>query len=795
LYLIFAVITGTLFFIFRARITDFDRLYPVLSNSFYPGESGKYYGFNVEAPASDGTLYLFEQGHFVKSDQDLRIDPPFRYTLQFTRGISSRYYIFKVLSPSIAFKLYFARSPAGEYYYSYNENAPYECGFFLETPEGEEKLDSGGESFRFPEFNHMPRFDLFNDGKYITASINGHSRETFEAADIEYYLFRLEPRDYSNNLLLQKAVIEKRNEDSDSIMLAYGGFHLVPFFFNVPANLRNHVSEGAIVIASLVLILACAFLFDTVTISLLAFRPLKHLCWEEFLFLLIPVQVVFLSFLRSTFALPVCSLGAAVVLIGIAKFIHLLVSDTTESESLKGGAGRFFPLIPALSLLVLFFYSPELSSGYIPHTAQPTATGLLIPAAAGAVCVCGLVFTQSFQPAAFLLTVIQLFSFYLFNSFSPGTGEYLFGAVALIPWLLSAIIHTAKNPGKPIVASRLFLISIIVLLAWFVELGVRGNGFLNNKMDVQRYWRESLWGLVDRSDLFNRIPQTEVLELAGVKHERKKPPERFRIVCLGSSSTEGQGIEDISVSSYPRRLEGILAKNHRNIEVVNGGMGGAPLYSLKIYLEEVLLKLDPDLVVLYFGRNGDRPGLDTYYKMLKKEAGDAPFICDGEKLWAATRLRWNPPWLLDGFLKAAEFRLFMGCILLADLFRRDEYFSNDVTEERVFLEETVSEIVRLCVENGVEILLVPEVDFSHAIHGTGAHPCYAVFEDMAQQYRGNGVYYKNILGAFSPEVAAWAIVDDVHMNRDGYLFLAEQIEKVLYEYELLPGPHRADSRS
>lgn len=84
-----------------------------------------------------------------------------------------------------------------------------------------------------------------------------------------------------------------------------------------------------------------------------------------------------------------------------------------------------------------------------------------------------------------------------------------------------------------------------------------------------------------------------------------KPDDLLRVVAVGSSSTWGHGLPEGSGLAWPARLEGLLreALPGRRVEVVNGAVRGSTTGRMQFVLEEVLLELEPDLVVACFGYN------------------------------------------------------------------------------------------------------------------------------------------------------------------------------------------------
>jgi len=82
-----------------------------------------------------------------------------------------------------------------------------------------------------------------------------------------------------------------------------------------------------------------------------------------------------------------------------------------------------------------------------------------------------------------------------------------------------------------------------------------------------------------------------------------KPKGRFRIVCLGGSTTYTAEVEDYKLS-YPYLLEKHLRdRGAANIDVVNAGLNGWSSWETLINLQFRVLDLDPDLIIFYGGIN------------------------------------------------------------------------------------------------------------------------------------------------------------------------------------------------
>lgn len=86
-----------------------------------------------------------------------------------------------------------------------------------------------------------------------------------------------------------------------------------------------------------------------------------------------------------------------------------------------------------------------------------------------------------------------------------------------------------------------------------------------------------------------------------------KPKEVYRIFILGGSTVYGGFNEKWTISYY---LENSLKEKYSNIEVFNAGVVGYSSQNELIQLQTKILDLDPDMVIVFDGRN------DLYYSSL-----------------------------------------------------------------------------------------------------------------------------------------------------------------------------------
>ncbi|WP_170399404.1 SGNH/GDSL hydrolase family protein [Ruegeria arenilitoris] len=82
----------------------------------------------------------------------------------------------------------------------------------------------------------------------------------------------------------------------------------------------------------------------------------------------------------------------------------------------------------------------------------------------------------------------------------------------------------------------------------------------------------------------------------------EKPTGITRIVAIGGSTTYGSHVNDYT-QSYPAQLGALLNADTRGFEVVNAGVPGWVSTENLINLQTRVLPLDPDIVILFQGRN------------------------------------------------------------------------------------------------------------------------------------------------------------------------------------------------
>jgi len=99
---------------------------------------------------------------------------------------------------------------------------------------------------------------------------------------------------------------------------------------------------------------------------------------------------------------------------------------------------------------------------------------------------------------------------------------------------------------------------------------------------------------------------TNNLGLRGRDLSPQKPPRTVRIVCMGGSTTYGDGAAT-DTHTYPALLEGFLRVHYKDrpfrIEVLNAGVDAYESLQVLIYFESKVLDWRPDIVLFQTGIN------------------------------------------------------------------------------------------------------------------------------------------------------------------------------------------------
>lgn len=295
-------------------------------------------------------------------------------------------------------------------------------------------------------------------------------------------------------------------------------------------------------------------------------------------------------------------------------------------------------------------------------------------------------------------------------------------------------------------------------------------------------------------------PSHESHGFRGREVEVPKPSGRLRVACLGASTTYGHDLP--WTDAWPARLEELLRAEGLDVDVVNAGVPGWVSRETLIGLRERVLPVQPDLVVVYQGRNelfpqsyrGYRPDYLHYrdprwdfaatnrlHKQVFAVSRLALLLCT----WRGQRFGWeqrleNPVYgcnLKENVPTPEEIVRF-----LADPARTEGYRAN------------VRELVEVARGAGVGVLLCT-MAFRSELFATGNLPeDPSTYPSLAAQVEENNAVVRAAaaeLGVAVAETARMALErewfrDDCHMTPAGHRRRAELVLEAIRTAGLLP---------
>jgi len=164
---------------------------------------------------------------------------------------------------------------------------------------------------------------------------------------------------------------------------------------------------------------------------------------------------------------------------------------------------------------------------------------------------------------------------------------------------------------------KIAVLSILVFI-FTLEVSARIDDRIKYDAPIFSQYSAALLRTADSEGINCNIPHAHFekwkinrLGFRGPEISLTKEKERVRIVCLGTSETfglyEGPGEDWVS------QLLKILGENRR-LEVVNASVVGLPLKKYRRYIEKYVLRLDPDVVILYINPFDYGVGTENFAK-------------------------------------------------------------------------------------------------------------------------------------------------------------------------------------
>lgn len=524
--------------------------------------------------------------------------------------------------------------------------------------------------------------------------------------------------------------------------------------------------------------------------------------------LTLPGQILVLAVVRMAFGLALLPLYAVVVVAIAHELVAIPQATDTPpdrpSAPPRGPRRRRTGWVVALAFLTCCVHAAFYAAN---HLAGFSAAWLLLAAALPALMVWRWDLDRQLPLLATLLILAQCALFVPLRFAHPALTPVTFYALVSIPWVIALVRCSVPLPGSPPLYRRLFQVAAVIVSLLLVEVAIRGDHHLGEATSsaslVRSWYNGHIRQIMESSPALGGEDQasTAAVEVAGRSIRVAKPDGTLRIVCLGSSSTYGVGAASLD-QTYPAQLESLLATwTGREVEVINGGVPGAMLSFLAFYLDRVLLPLEPDLIVVYFGANGDSVTVEREVDRLGRWLSQGSRSPRPTEVWAATQLRWPRPWLVSGLAATTRSRCAVWLVNAAQLLRRaggpgvagvptSESSSSAIERARQRADSTWH-VTDACRARGTALMLLPEItrdesdDACVAHPEECSHPYYAVFEHVARTSDSDEVQYANLLPAFPQALRDEQMLDEVHLESHGYRHLAEVVASLLLERGLV----------
>ncbi len=371
--------------------------------------------------------------------------------------------------------------------------------------------------------------------------------------------------------------------------------------------------------------------------------------------------------------------------------------------------------------------------------------------------------------ASFLVVLVQFINFLWFRLlFRDVNGQIIFIFTLCIILLMSLAYN---NRIRNDFFRPTYICIIIIMVIFGAELMIRESP-LDKFLDM----KERVYNLNARIDkhsnyLINHNKDTFFTDSNGRMFSVNKIKDAYRIICLGSSSTQGHGAE---LESYPVRLDEFFKGKIKNVEVINAGVSGTRFYNLYIYFKEILAKLSPDMLIVYFGYNNDSFAVYRYFQSAQEIKRRYPFIDNVEDLEYALNFRFSSPELLNIYRWLFSSRLFAASKLYLN-YVMAHYNLKELSQEqeRQFKETNIGMLVDYCATHSITLILIPEV----IMYDNGEYAKY--FKSVKDERKG--VYY------YRPQRAGLVenLTDSIHFNKEGNDNLACQIGSFITEKDLI----------
>lgn len=698
---------------------------------------------------------------------------PWEISLRWEEGCDRRpYNRFQTELQSRSFSLAFSGSEKERYLFRLDPDDPDGCGLFLQGPEAEESLGECTSSCRQAIRTGSHSLTIRGGVGPVSAWVDGSPCASGPGIpSLEELTVGLSTT-MSSCVAFDDLLVKVDEEETGRPLLLEERFDAVPFQSGVIDSLLDLDSHGGRVAVTWAA-LAAALLLDLAALALIGrSSPVQALLAAS-----VPQGLAILA-LQSLLLLPFVPLLCGIASVWASKtLLTLLGRPSKESET--GGPGRKSSW-GLLAAAVMVWTVAAVESDFEPA---------LYTAALASACLAGLAVIQLGLDSTrrgrmvfwVALSGLQGLHWLWFRRFWPFIDHETVVLASFIPVILMLGLYsgTVRMGVRRKAGARLLAATLVVV---GLELTVRSTPV---EFYLDSEWRidNRFWSLDRHTDLIAGDSREEVFEdSVGAVYPWEKSAGVFRIVCLGSSSTRGDGIRNPKLESYPPQLRLLLERcSPGEVEVINAGIGGYGLTQLRIYFEQILWHLDPDLLIFYFGGNYDRPSDLDYYRKVESLLESDPDLFYPDEVEAALSLRWPHPALIDAYLFAGRSRLFMGMKLMTDRVESGGTVEIPWAASNVFYEDSAALLVEAALREQTLLLLIPEI-----MSKQDDHPYENIFRNLLQRYDSDRVRLL-VIDDFDTQSN---MTDGQHMTAHGYAELAGIVSDHLIDSGLFPCPHR-----
>jgi len=308
-------------------------------------------------------------------------------------------------------------------------------------------------------------------------------------------------------------------------------------------------------------------------------------------------------------------------------------------------------------------------------------------------------------------------------------------------------------------------------------------------------YRGKVLGKILPAGMFNDLPQgwyIEVDHFRGKDPSEEREPGTIRILCQGSSATEGHGVKNTE-DVWPAVLERMLNEMGYPyvFEVFNAGIGGTTSFQMLVNFRSTLLKYQPDMLILYISHNDQTYSFGPF---TEREMYEMVMVDEFSAAESETKKKAPPRHLENNRTEIAILKTqrFLTHFSLYRLLRKQVLDVRQVSKEKGTSAITqvsavppwdfaanLSEFDALCRENGIKLVLVGEgsrIDltrYKSIMASVAAARDIPYFDTNARLYQCG----QDLSEIFS---------DVVHLTVPGNECIARLIRDFLIERKMLP---------